>query len=893
MSSSAPDSDESPTLPLIGEHYQLVAKLGEGAFGEVYKAEHDLLGQEFAVKLLKPELSEDRDVQDRFLDEARALIRFSHPNVVQMRHVGRHEGRLFLVMDYIEGVELDVLMRKHGAFDEKRALNLITQILAGLEAAHAAGIVHRDLKPSNIIIESHADGSERAKILDFGLSKFSAIDGPGGAHRSITGTIVGTLAYMSPEQIKGDKDIDGRSDLFAAGLILQEMLQGHHPYPGESGIVVAAKLLRDPIPPIDDEKREKLSDTTLSALARALERDRDARFASVAAFSQSLAGRGPPSDTSKVTTIQEAQAELARQEAAAKAQAEAEGKGKGAPTAKGSAKHSTVKTQRAEAVAGKKSPLVPILVVGGLLAAAGIGFAMMGGGDDPQDGPKVTDAGDPTKGDPAKATPTKSDPAKSDPAKSDPAKSDPAKATPTKSDPAKADPAKSDPAKSDPAKSDPAKSDPAKSDPAKSDPAKSDPAKSDPAKSAPAKATPTKSDPSKSDPSKSDPSKAGDTPDPEKCCDSGEDLMAQGSWQPARDLFKQAATNSQLSDEVQVRALRGAAEAWIAEADHLARTGRIDDALKAYADAGRWLDQRHSAYEKVERAVDVARLQLGFSRLHQAETETERARWFRIQGKQREAAAELKKAATNFDFALQQLDRDGVRFWEFLIRRAEMHRLSGSSKQMIADVAHTTKTNNTEVPPHMWIAHTQAARHVAEAYAAAGDAGNALAWAKKASKVAEDGAGWQEENLTRVQWLEFVRALFVQASLLKGEDPTPLHGKARFWISMAKQVDAPAWEHEDVVKARLMTADAMERYLFGLMQRHRGKGADAAKAFGEAHALVARAIGLREAAAKAGAVKPEALDYEVLAAIEAARGKAAEAAAARTKAKAADLGNPD
>ena len=148
---SSSDSDSGANLPLIGEHYQLIEKLGEGAFGEVYKAQHDLLGQNFAVKLLKPELSEDRDVQDRFLDEARALIRFSHPNVVQMRHVGRHEGRLFLVMDYIEGRELAALM-KEGAFEEKRALGIMKQILAGLEAAHAAGIVHRDFKSSNVLI---------------------------------------------------------------------------------------------------------------------------------------------------------------------------------------------------------------------------------------------------------------------------------------------------------------------------------------------------------------------------------------------------------------------------------------------------------------------------------------------------------------------------------------------------------------------------------------------------------------------------------------------------------------------------------------------------------------------------------------------------------------------
>ena len=191
-------------------------------------------------------MGEDEEVRARFLDEARALIRFSHPNVVQMRHVGEHNKRLYLVMDFIKGEELHELMRREGALPEARALNIVKQILAGLESAHAAGIVHRDLKPSNIIVERTKDGNEKVSILDFGLSKFSAIDGVAGAHRSITGTIVGTLAYMSPEQIKGDRDIDGRSDLFAVGLMLQEMLQGHHPYPGDSGIVVAAKFCAIP-----------------------------------------------------------------------------------------------------------------------------------------------------------------------------------------------------------------------------------------------------------------------------------------------------------------------------------------------------------------------------------------------------------------------------------------------------------------------------------------------------------------------------------------------------------------------------------------------------------------------------------------------------------------------
>jgi len=851
-----PPSESGSDLPLLGEHYQLTEKLGEGAFGEVFRAHHDLLKQDFAVKLLKPELSEDQDVQDRFLDEARALIRFSHPNIVQMRHVGRHKGRLFLVMDYVHGVELAELMKKDGAFPEKRALALMKQILSGLEAAHAAGIVHRDLKPSNILVETLADGTDKAMILDFGLSKFSAIDGAGGAHRSITGTIVGTLAYMSPEQIKGESDIDGRSDMFAIGIILQEMLQGHHPYPDESGIVVAAKLLRDPLPPIDEDKRKNISDSTLSALARALERDRDARFASVTAFAQSLEGKGPPSDTSRVTTIQEAQAELARQESIARA--------KNAKGGKAGDRQETVKTRASKAAAGGVKKKNLILVVAVLALAAGA-FFMFGGNDKPEPTKPPTvvgSGGDPTKADPAKADPAKADPAKADPAKTDPAKADPAKADPAKADPAKADPAKADPAKADPAKADPAKADPAKADPAKADPAKADPAKADPV------------------PSRS----------PEDCCKAAAPLIAAGNWSGARKLFMEAIANSKLTDEAQIKALRGAAQTWFTEADRLARTGKVEAALTSYAAAVRWLDERHSGYEKVERAVEAVRLQLGFARMHQAEAQTERARWLRILGKTKASAAELKLAAINFEFAEQQLQRDGVRYWEFLIRRAEMHRVAGNSKGMIADVAHTTKTENN-TPAHMWVAHATAARHVAEAYAARQDAAAALTWAKTASAVAENGVSWQDTKLTRQQWLDMARTLFIQATLLSSEDPTALHGKAKYWITEAAKTPAQAWEHADVTKARGLTAQAMERYLHSLVMRHRGKGPDAAKAMAEATASVAEAIRLREGAAQAGAVQVDPLPYEVQAAILTAQGK--DASASSAKAAAAAGRNPD
>ncbi|MDA1196192.1 MAG: hypothetical protein O2894_13560, partial [Planctomycetota bacterium] len=407
-------------------------------------------------------------------------------------------------------------------------------------------------------------------------------------------------------------------------------------------------------------------------------------------------------------------------------------------------------------------------------------------------------------------------------------------------------------------------------------------------KDEPAKVDPEKDEPAKVDPKKDDPPARS----PAECCDDGAKLMTAGRWAEARALYLRAAQDTKLTDDTQVRALRGAAQAWIAEANRQARTGHIDEALATYAAAGKWLDERHSAYERVERAVETARLQLGFSRLHEAETQTERARWLRVQGKAAEAAKVLKAAEINFDFALQQLQRDGVRYWEFLIRRSSMHELLGNSQAMIDDVAHTTKTNNTEVPPHMWVAHATAARRLAQAYAARGDGAQALTWAKAASKVAEDGVGWQDANLTRQQWLDLVHPLFVQATVIGTEDPTALHGKARYWIEEAAKASPAAWEHAEVTRGRMLTAAAMERYIHGLVQRRANKAA-AAQVFADAEAKATEAIKAREAAAAAGGLRIDPLSFEVLAAILTVQGKTAEAQAALAKAKSTATQNPD
>jgi hypothetical protein len=381
---------------------------------------------------------------------------------------------------------------------------------------------------------------------------------------------------------------------------------------------------------------------------------------------------------------------------------------------------------------------------------------------------------------------------------------------------------------------------------------------------------------------------------PEDCCARALPLAAAGNWSGARALYKQAVAASEITSPTQVAALRGTAESYIAEADALARSDRVPDALALLGEAARWLDEQHEAYESVKNAVEVARLQLGFSRMHLAEAHAESARWLMLQGDGQAADAELAKAASNYDFARQQLERDGVRFWEFLIRRAEFHRLRGDSENMIADVAHTTKTNNHEVPAHMWVAHATAARRLAQAQADGGDGARGLEWVRKAMKVAEDGASWQEDKLNRQQWLDLARVLFVGAAMLPaGEDPTSVHGKLRYWVEMAGKQPPAASLHADAAKAGLTTGRAMERLLHGMVMRFREQEEAATGAFEDAASLTAAAIALRKGVAAQGGLLEDRLAYEVQAAVMRALGRSDATQAAVAAARTVEQKNPD
>jgi eukaryotic-like serine/threonine-protein kinase len=260
--------------------YKLLRRLGEGAMGAVYLAEDTAQGRKVALKVLKRQFAGNADFMKRFQREADATGRLNHPNIVRAHSVGEDQGWHFFVMEYVDGETLDYRLKRDGFVPHAQALDILVQVTRGLEHAHALGILHRDIKPANIIMAGGV-----AKILDLGLSK--SLDGNEQTFLTQSGVAMGTPHYMSPEQARGDKDVDGRSDLYSLGATLYHLLTGDTPFHGSSMFDVVTKHMSMQIPDPRDI-REEIPEGMVRVIRRMMAKDREDRYASCTELLQDL-----------------------------------------------------------------------------------------------------------------------------------------------------------------------------------------------------------------------------------------------------------------------------------------------------------------------------------------------------------------------------------------------------------------------------------------------------------------------------------------------------------------------------------------------------------------------------------------------------------------------------
>jgi serine/threonine-protein kinase len=296
-------SDEVREGDVLAGKFRIERVLGQGAMGVVVAATHIQLDERVALKFLLPEALANADAVARFAREARAAVKIKSEHVVRVSDVGTLEsGSPYMVMEYLQGQDLSEWMTNHGTLNVSDAVEFLLQACEALAEAHALGIVHRDLKPANLFVTARRDGTPCIKVLDFGISKFTA---PGSnLNMTKTSTIMGSPLYMSPEQLSSTRTVDARTDIWALGVILFELISGRVPFEAETMPELCGKVLMAPPPSLRDVGKGLLPDALDAIVFRCLAKDRTQRYANVAELATALAPLGPPNATRSAEKIE-------------------------------------------------------------------------------------------------------------------------------------------------------------------------------------------------------------------------------------------------------------------------------------------------------------------------------------------------------------------------------------------------------------------------------------------------------------------------------------------------------------------------------------------------------------------------------------------------------------